>query len=226
MHKDFPVQFGVSLRVQTPKGLSGGFSGWLSFWFVFQYTYVLLVWFYFPQRCIQQCCKQAHADWKRTERWASRFISPPSPSVLLLCLFSGSQSGWDNGVLPVRLSVYLPAPIHLTAPPPPSPPCPTVSLSRGWGALNTRQCSKEFQKRGRKFLKGLITHKVPHFVCSRVCFYFLFFAGWGGMRRGGEGGGQQKNRLKTLWFFFFIALVVGGWLCKVTRSPVCPREKS
>lgn len=122
MHTDSPVQFGVSLWVQTPKGLSGGFSGWLLFWLLFQYTYIVLIRFYFPQRCIHQCCKQAHADWKRTESSVSS-VSMSSVSFLLIC----SQSCWDYGFLLVRLFIYLPAPIHT----PPSPCMSTLSYEGG-----------------------------------------------------------------------------------------------
>lgn len=62
MHKDFHVQFGISLWVQTPKGLSGGFPRWLSFIIVFMCTYAVLFYFYFPPKCIHRCCKQAHTD--------------------------------------------------------------------------------------------------------------------------------------------------------------------
>lgn len=137
MHTDSPVQFGVFLRVQTPKGLGGGFSGWLLFRLLFQYTYIVLTKFYFSQRCIHQCCKQAHADRKRTDRSVSS-VSMPSVSFLLIC----SQSCWDYGVLLVRLFIYLPAPIH-------TPPSPHVDpLLLGWVPPKPGSESKEFQKGG------------------------------------------------------------------------------
>lgn len=83
MHKDSPVQFGISLRAQTPKGLSGGFSGWLSFWFVFEYTYVSSSGFRFLKDVYISAVNR-HTQIGKGEISVS-FISLSSMSFLLIC---------------------------------------------------------------------------------------------------------------------------------------------
>lgn len=77
-------------------------------------THIFLIRFYFSQRCIHQCCKQTHTDWKGSER---PFFSASLLSLFSVCfLFTFSQSCWDYWFLLVRpASSHSMPPMHCSA---------------------------------------------------------------------------------------------------------------
>lgn len=112
MHKDSPVQLGVSL---TPKGLSGGFSGWLSVGFAFRSSSAVFIWLHYPHRCIHQCCKQAHIEWKKMKGSVTGVASVsfsvllrqrPSPVRLFLHLRSSPAASPPSLSNPAALRVF------------------------------------------------------------------------------------------------------------------------
>lgn len=220
----------ASLRVQMPKGLSGDFLQVALRFSVCltQYTYSVPgvgFFFYVPHRCIHQCCKQAHTDWKkRTARSVISFfflflISPSSLFFVffLLLLSLGSQSCWDNGVHPVRLSYLsscphssVPSPLSLSPPPPPRP---DRHLIPGAGCLRSPaviQGIPEMREGALLFFMRKEGGGVSHFVWSHECFYFYYYFLFISFFLLGEEEKWIENIMLLCFFLFFIASVVGG----------------
>lgn len=131
MHTDSPVQFGVFLWAETPKGLSGGFSDWLLF-----RSLLIHVWFS-SSLDSHQSCKQAHTEWKKDFHAIVKpsVLESLSPWVLAPHRFSVLLRLWGPFGKAAYRSVWIPpcplAPWVLSRVPPKSSAAPTNSRKKG-----------------------------------------------------------------------------------------------